>query len=107
MAYLLDTSILAPLANAADAQHAAAARAVVELHRRSEALHVTPQVLIEFHNLATRPKAQSGLGLSNRGRGGAGSGFRGVVPAAGGYAGHFSRLEGPRRRARDRQQAGP
>lgn len=64
MAYLVDTNILARLANAADAQHAVAARAVVELHRRSEILYATPQVLIEFRNLATRPKAQNGLGLS-------------------------------------------
>jgi predicted nucleic acid-binding protein len=64
MAYLVDTNILARLANAADALHPVAARAVVELHRQSEALHLTPQVLIEFRNLATRPKAQNGLGLS-------------------------------------------
>jgi predicted nucleic acid-binding protein len=27
-------------------------------------LHITPQVLIEFRNVATRPAAQNGLGLS-------------------------------------------
>ena len=64
MAFLIDTSILARLANATDAQHAAAARAVLELHRRGEVLHVTPQVLIEFRNVATRPVAANGLGLS-------------------------------------------
>jgi predicted nucleic acid-binding protein len=64
MAHLLDTNILARLANSTDAQHAVAARAVVELHRRGEVLHLTPQVLIEFRNLATRPKAQNGLGLA-------------------------------------------
>jgi predicted nucleic acid-binding protein len=64
MAYLVDTNVLARLANAADAQHAVAVRAVVELHRRGELLHVTPQVLIEFRSMATRPKAQNGLGLS-------------------------------------------
>jgi predicted nucleic acid-binding protein len=48
----------------ADSQHAVAAQAVVELHRRREVLHVTPQVLIEFRNVATRPRAQNGLGLS-------------------------------------------
>jgi predicted nucleic acid-binding protein len=64
MAYLIDTNILARLANAADAQHSVAARAVVELHRRGELLHVTPQVLIEFRAMATRPKALNGLGLS-------------------------------------------
>ena len=64
MAYLIDTNILARLANIADAQHAVVARAVVELHRRGEVLHVTPQVLIEFRSMATRPKAENGLGLS-------------------------------------------
>jgi predicted nucleic acid-binding protein len=62
--YLIDTTLLARLANAADAQHATAARAVLELHRRDEVLHVTPQVLIEFRNVATRPVAVNGLGLS-------------------------------------------
>jgi predicted nucleic acid-binding protein len=47
-----------------DARYAIADRAVLELHRRGEALHVAPQVLIEFRNLATRPTALNGLGLS-------------------------------------------
>ena len=64
MAHLVDTSVLARLANTADPFHAAAARAVLELHRRGEVLHVTPQNLVEFRNLATRPKAVNGLGLS-------------------------------------------
>lgn len=64
MAYLVDTTILARLANASDAQHAVAAAAVLELHRRGETLHLTPQVLIEFRNVATRPVAVNGLGLS-------------------------------------------
>jgi predicted nucleic acid-binding protein len=64
MAYLLDTNILARLANAADPNYAVAAHAVLELHRRGEVLHITPQVLIEFRNVATRPKTANGLGLS-------------------------------------------
>lgn len=64
MPYLLDTSILVRLANSTDAQHPIAARAVVELHRRGELLHITPQVLIEFRNVATRPKSANGAGLS-------------------------------------------
>jgi predicted nucleic acid-binding protein len=62
--YLIDTSVLARLANVADALYAIADRAVVELHRRGEVLHITPQVLIEFRNMATRPAALNGLGLS-------------------------------------------
>ncbi|MBW3597023.1 MAG: type II toxin-antitoxin system VapC family toxin [Planctomycetes bacterium] len=64
MPYLIDTSVLGRLANASDAQHAAAAGAVLELHRRGELLHVTPQIMIEFRNVATRPAAVNGLGLS-------------------------------------------
>jgi predicted nucleic acid-binding protein len=38
--------------------------ALLELHRRGEVLNVTPQVLVEFRNVATRPVAVNGLGLS-------------------------------------------
>lgn len=64
MSYLIDTSVLARLANAADAFHPIAARTVVELHRRGEVLQIAPQNLIEFRNVATRPLAVNGLGLS-------------------------------------------
>src|SRR5947208_4203157 len=64
MAYLIDTTSLGRLANARDVQHIVAARAVLELHRRGEVLHVTPQILVEFRNVATRPVAINGLGLS-------------------------------------------
>ena len=64
MAQLIDTSILGRLANAADAFHATAARAVIELHRRGESLHITSQNLIEFRSVATRPTFANGLGLS-------------------------------------------
>ena len=63
MAYLIDTSVLARLANSADSHHASARRAVIELHRRGEVLHIAPQNLIEFRSVATRPVAQNGLGL--------------------------------------------
>ena len=64
MAYLIDTSILARLANTADTQYPVAVHAVMELHRHGEALHVTPQNLVEFRNAATWPTAQNGLGLT-------------------------------------------
>lgn len=50
MACLIDTSVLARLANSADAQYPTADRAVVELHKRGEVLHITAQNLIEFRN---------------------------------------------------------
>src|SRR5438046_2476956 len=64
MAHLVDTSVLARLANLADPFHAVASHAVVELHRRGEVLHITAQNLVEFRNTATRPKAANGLGRS-------------------------------------------
>ena len=64
MAYLVDTSLLGRLANAADAFYPVAAQAVFTLHRRGERLHTTPQNLIEFRSVATRPVAVNGLGLA-------------------------------------------
>ena len=66
MAYLLDTSILGRLANTVDASYPIAARAVLELHRRGEVLHITPQNMVEFRNVATRPARSNGLGLTPR-----------------------------------------
>jgi predicted nucleic acid-binding protein len=63
MAYLVDTSVLARLANTADPRFATAAHAVLELHRQGEVLHITGQTLIEFRNMATRPVSVNGLGL--------------------------------------------
>jgi predicted nucleic acid-binding protein len=64
VAYLVDTSILGRLANTADADYSVAVTAVLELHRRGETLHLAPQNLIEFRNVATRPVTVNGLGLS-------------------------------------------
>jgi predicted nucleic acid-binding protein len=64
MAHLIDTTILVRLANSADIHHAVATRAVLELHRRGEVLHITPQVMVEFRNVATRPLAANGAGLA-------------------------------------------
>lgn len=63
MSYLIDTTILARLANAADPAHAVATRAVLELHRQGEVLQLTPQVLVEFRGVATRLIGANGLGL--------------------------------------------
>jgi predicted nucleic acid-binding protein len=61
---LLDTSVLGRLANAADAANRIASTATLELHQRGELLHLTAQNMIEFRNMATRPVALNGLGLS-------------------------------------------
>jgi predicted nucleic acid-binding protein len=64
VAVLVDTSVLARLANTADALHNTAMHAVVELHTRGEVLHITSQNLIEFRVVATRPIAVNGLGMT-------------------------------------------
>lgn len=64
MGILLDTSVLIRLANRNDSQYTVAASAILALHKRNEVLHVAPQNLIEFRNVATRPVTLNGLGLS-------------------------------------------
>ena len=80
MAYLVDTNVLARLANKSDAQHGVAAHAVVALHRRGEILHLTPQVMVEFRNIATRPTAQNGMGLSTADTVALAAGFESAFP---------------------------
>jgi predicted nucleic acid-binding protein len=80
MVHLLDTNVLVRLANTADARYAIADRAVVELHRRGEVLHVTPQVLVEFRNVATRPAALNGPGLSTVDAEAQAAGFEATFP---------------------------
>ena len=64
MPILVDTSILARLANVADPAYAMAENAMDVLHGQGELLHITAQNMIEFRNVATRPKSLNGLGLS-------------------------------------------
>jgi predicted nucleic acid-binding protein len=80
MAYLIDTSVLVRLANTADALHAVAKRAILELHQRGEMLHLTAQVLVEFRNVATRPAKLNGLGLSTVETKGKAATFQGAFP---------------------------
>jgi predicted nucleic acid-binding protein len=64
MAYLVDTSVLGRLANTLDPLNTVAVQATAELHRKGEVLHITPQNLVEFRNMATRPISANGMGLS-------------------------------------------
>ena len=64
MRYLVDTSVLARLANAEDAQHPLASSAIERLYGSGAILQVTGQVLVEFRNAATRPREVNGLGLA-------------------------------------------
>jgi predicted nucleic acid-binding protein len=63
MAYLVETSILARLANTSDVYYPVATHAVLTLHHQGESLRTSPQNLIEFRNCATRPANVNGLGL--------------------------------------------
>lgn len=65
MSFLLDTSFLVRLANVDDPSYGQAFDALTELVRRKERMFVTPQVLIEFWSVSTRPVgAANGLGMS-------------------------------------------
>jgi len=64
MPYLADTNILLRWVTPADPQHSLAVNAVKALQRHGETVHITPQNLIEFWNVATRPAAKNGLGMS-------------------------------------------
>lgn len=66
MSYLIDTSVLCRLANISEVDYEVAARSLRELHDDDEILSIAPQVLIEFRNVATRPVAVNGLGMSAR-----------------------------------------
>jgi predicted nucleic acid-binding protein len=64
MKCLLDTNILVRLANSKDVDHGVASTAVAKLSGRGYVLYLTPQNLVEFRNVATRPRTANGLGLS-------------------------------------------
>jgi predicted nucleic acid-binding protein len=61
---LLDTNILARLAQPTHAMHPAAANAVDELDRQGNVLYLVPQNFYEFWVVATRPTSQNGLGFT-------------------------------------------
>jgi predicted nucleic acid-binding protein len=64
MSYLLDTNILLRWSQPDHPTCALAQSAVNQLFDRDETLYITPQNLIEFWNVATRPANVNGLGLT-------------------------------------------
>ncbi|HEX7332232.1 MAG TPA: PIN domain-containing protein [Pyrinomonadaceae bacterium] len=65
MAYLIDTNIFIRLASRNDPQRQICLDAMRKLRSRNEELCYTPQVVIEFWNVCTRPAtARGGLDLS-------------------------------------------
>jgi predicted nucleic acid-binding protein len=66
MSVFIDTNVLLRSVQPSHPMHAAAVRAVAGFIRDGEALVVTPQVVAEFWNVATRPTDNNGLGLSHQ-----------------------------------------
>ncbi len=64
MAYLLDSGILLRLVDTNDVQHSLVRHAVRVLGDQEENVFIATQNVAEFCNVATRPIANNGLGLS-------------------------------------------
>lgn len=64
MAYLADTNIITRRVLPTDPQHSVVSAALLTLDRQGETVYITPQNLIEFQALATRPTATNGLGMT-------------------------------------------
>ena len=64
MSYLLDTNILLRSSEPSHPMFFSATTAISILLKRGEKLYITPQNLIEFWNVCTRPKNKNGLGYS-------------------------------------------
>lgn len=64
MRCLVDTSVLGRLAGLSDPDRPVAYNAIALLRRRGLELEIAPQNLVELWNMATRPAAVNGLGLS-------------------------------------------
>jgi len=62
--YLLDSNLLLRLSDQSSRQHQTAKRAVSALLQSGAFLCITPQNLIEFWSVATRPTTQNGLALT-------------------------------------------
>lgn len=64
MIILLDTNILARIAEPGHAMHATAYQAVDTLRHQGHTQVIVPQCLYEFWVVGTRPQGKNGLGLS-------------------------------------------
>ena len=63
--YLADTNLLLRLADPASEQHAIATQALAQLLGQGDEVYVTPQNLIEFWAVATRPVEANGFGWTS------------------------------------------
>ena len=64
MSVFIDTNVLLRTIEVSDPSHPAAVRAIAALIKAGETLIVTPQIVAEFWNVATRPRERNGIGLT-------------------------------------------
>ncbi len=64
MIFLVDTNVLVRLADRRAPERPLARAALKTLHRRGEDITISPQNVVEFWSVATRPVAVNGLALS-------------------------------------------
>lgn len=64
MSWLIDTNVLLRFADSSSPEHGTAANAVDCLLTSNGVIYISPQVLIEFWAVATRPESANGLGWS-------------------------------------------
>ncbi len=64
MSVFVDTNVLLRAADPGDAKHETATKTIGELIEAGETLCITPQIAAECWNVATRPAASNGLGMS-------------------------------------------
>lgn len=62
MACFVDTNVLCRFADESSSHHRAARQSISSLFGRGELLCVSPQIIIEFWAVATRPVSANGLG---------------------------------------------
>ena len=62
--YLLDTNILLRLAHHGDPAHGSIRKAIQQILAQAGDLFYSPQNIVEFWNVTTRPAASNGFGLS-------------------------------------------
>jgi predicted nucleic acid-binding protein len=64
MSVFVDTNVLLRSIEVSDPSHDAAVRAIASLIKAGEPLVITPQIVAEFWNVATRPRERNGIGLT-------------------------------------------
>lgn len=65
MGYLVDTNILLRSCQPDHPMYKGASTAVETLLEQGQNLHLTPQNIVEFWNVSTRPLSKNGLGMTS------------------------------------------